>query len=66
MYLGLSLASLGGLLLYGTWTWVLAALNAPALVLRARREEQALSAEFGVEWQNYARRVRFRLLPGVW
>jgi protein-S-isoprenylcysteine O-methyltransferase Ste14 len=66
MYLGLILASLGGLLIYRTWTWVLAALNTPALMLRARREEQVLSAEFGADWQNYAGRVRFRLLPGIW
>jgi hypothetical protein len=66
MYLGLVLAGLGGLLIYRTWTWVLVTLNAPGLLLRARREEQALSTEFGAEWQAYAQRVRYRLLPGVW
>lgn len=66
MYLGLTLAGLGGLLIYRTWTWVLVTLNAPALLLRARREEAALSAEFGTAWQAYAQRVRYRLLPGVW
>lgn len=66
MYLGLVLAGLGGLLIYRTWTWVLVTLNAPVLLLRARREEQTLSAEFGAEWQAYAQRVQFRLIPGVW
>jgi protein-S-isoprenylcysteine O-methyltransferase Ste14 len=66
MYLGLSLASLGGLLLYRTWTWVFVALNIPVFILRARREEESLRAEFGAEWEAYAQRVRYRLLPGVW
>lgn len=57
MYLGLTLAGLGGILLYRTWTWVLVALNFPALILRARREERALAAEFGDAWQAYCRQV---------
>ena len=57
MYLGLSLAGLGGILLYRTWTWVLVALSIPALAVRARREEQVLRAEFGAAWQAYCRRV---------
>lgn len=32
-------------------------LLAPFLMLRARREEQALAAEFGERWQAYKRRV---------
>ena len=57
MYLGLALVSLGGLLLYQTWTWVLVALNLPVFVARARREEAALHAEFGVLWEAYCRSV---------
>jgi len=57
MYLGLITAALGGLLIYQTWTTVFFAVFSPAVLLRARREEQALSAEFGQTWQEYCRRV---------
>jgi protein-S-isoprenylcysteine O-methyltransferase Ste14 len=57
MYLGLIAAAVGGLLFYQTWTTVAFAAFAPFLLLRARREEQALSAEFGEAWQAYAARV---------
>lgn len=56
MYAGLILASMGGLLLYRTWTLVFT-MSFLGLVLRARREEQALAAEFGEEWEEYCRRV---------
>ncbi len=65
MYLGLLLASLGGLLLYRTWTLVFLLSNALAVIaFRGRREEQALAAEFGEQWQEYCRRVPF-LIPCV-
>jgi protein-S-isoprenylcysteine O-methyltransferase Ste14 len=58
MYLGGTLAELGALLIYRTWaTLLIALLNPPALAMRARREEQALAAEFGQEWVDYCRRV---------
>lgn len=57
MYLGLITAALGSLLLYQTWTALVYALFAPFTLMRARREELALSAEFGEEWQAYCRRV---------
>jgi protein-S-isoprenylcysteine O-methyltransferase Ste14 len=57
MYLGLITAALGSLLIYQTWTTVLFALFAPFLLRRARREEQALSAEFGEQWREYCKRV---------
>jgi protein-S-isoprenylcysteine O-methyltransferase Ste14 len=57
MYSGLILAALGSLLIYHTWTTVLFAFCAPALFLRARREEAALAAEFGEQWQAYCQRV---------
>jgi protein-S-isoprenylcysteine O-methyltransferase Ste14 len=57
MYLGGIMAELGALLLYRTWTTVLAAFNAPALLMRAHREEDALAAEFGEQWTEYAGRV---------
>jgi protein-S-isoprenylcysteine O-methyltransferase Ste14 len=57
MYLGILVASFGGLLLYRTWTLVFTTLNFLALFVRARREEQALAAEFGEQWEVYCRRV---------
>lgn len=57
MYLGYLLTGLGGILLFQTWTMVFFTLNFPALMLRARREEQVLAAEFGQDWQDYSRRV---------
>jgi hypothetical protein len=58
MYLGALVQFLGGVLLYRTWGMVL--LLAGEIVTnlgRARREDEALAAEFGKEWQAYARRV---------
>lgn len=57
MYLGILLTGLGGILLYRTWTLVFIALTGIGLVLRARREEQVLAAEFGLAWQDYCWRV---------
>jgi len=61
MYLGLVIAALGSLLLYLTWTTLAYAIFAPLVLLRARREELALSMEFGEDWQVYCRRV-----PAFW
>lgn len=57
MYLGLMMAAFGSLLIYQTWTTVVFVLFAPFLLLRARREEQVLAAEFGEEWLAYCRCV---------
>ncbi len=58
MYLGAIVQFVGGVLLYRTWSVVLlAAAEVVTDLGRARREEQALAAEFGREWQAYARRV---------
>lgn len=57
MYLGLILAGLGSFLIYLTWTALAYAVFAPFVLLRARREEAALSAEFGEQWIEYCRRV---------
>lgn len=57
MYLGLIAAALGSLLLYQTWTALAYAVCTPFVLLRARREEAALAAEFGEQWQAYCRRV---------
>ena len=57
MYIGLVVAALGSLFLYHTWTALAYAIFAPFVLLRARREELALAAEFGQEWIDYCRRV---------
>jgi len=57
MYLGILIAALGGCLMYRTWTLVFVAANFLGLAYRARREEQALAAEFGEQWQAYCRQV---------
>jgi len=57
MYASLILLSFGGLLLFFTWAMLVAAICSPALVIRARREEQALSRQFGGEWERYAART---------
>ena len=57
MYVGLTLAAWGALLIYFTWTTVYFAVFAPLLAFRALREEQALSAEFGEQWRDYRKRV---------
>jgi protein-S-isoprenylcysteine O-methyltransferase Ste14 len=69
LYLGLQVAASGALLLYRTWTFVFVTVNFLGLVVRARREEEALAAEFGEQWRVYAGRVsawipRFRRQAG--
>lgn len=57
MYVSLILAAIGALLIYMTWTTVYFALFAPLTLTRAKREEQALSAEFGEQWRDYCKHV---------
>lgn len=57
MYCGLLLSAVGSLLIYSTWTTVYFVCFAPLLFVRAWREEVALSAEFGDEWQEYCKCV---------
>jgi len=57
MYAGILAASLGGLLVYRTWSLVFTTITLLGLSIRARREEQALAAEFGEAWLEYSRRV---------
>lgn len=57
MYLAVILAGFGGMLMYKTWAMVFFALNMFGLIIRARREEQALEVEFPKEWEAYCRCV---------
>lgn len=63
----------GALLLYlatpfwfsALWALLPSALLVVVLVMRARLEDRMLQAELP-GYRNYARRTRYRLLPGVW
>jgi protein-S-isoprenylcysteine O-methyltransferase Ste14 len=57
MYAGIILAAFGSLLLYATWTTLFLACCGPLITARARREEAALAAEFGEQWQAYSQHV---------
>ncbi|HJW90322.1 MAG TPA: isoprenylcysteine carboxylmethyltransferase family protein [Anaerolineales bacterium] len=57
MYVGLSIAAVGGLFLFQTWTMIFFLLLPFGFVRRARIEEQVLAAEFGEEWLDYCQRV---------
>jgi protein-S-isoprenylcysteine O-methyltransferase Ste14 len=61
MYLGALAGSLGSVALYRTWTTLFVLLHVPDFWVRARREEEALAAEFGDEWLANARRVPARV-----
>jgi protein-S-isoprenylcysteine O-methyltransferase Ste14 len=57
MYLGVLLVALGALLIFRTWAMVIYAPTALVVIVRARREENLLAAEFGEQWQSYKDRV---------
>ena len=57
MYLGLILAGIGSLLIFKTWTTLFMALFSPLVALRAKREEQAMVAEFGKQYLDYCQQV---------
>jgi len=57
MYLGLTIAALGGLLLYRPWTALVYVAALPVLVARARREDKVLAEAFGPNWVAYRDRV---------
>jgi protein-S-isoprenylcysteine O-methyltransferase Ste14 len=57
MYAGAMLGVVGALLIYRTWTIVFILVHCLVFVVRARREEEALAAEFGAEWEEYCQRV---------
>lgn len=65
-YVGFSAWTLAAPLLLGSaWALVPAALSVAGLVLRTALEDRTLQEELG-GYREYAARVRYRLLPGVW
>jgi protein-S-isoprenylcysteine O-methyltransferase Ste14 len=65
-YVGGILFELAAPILLGSW-WALipGMLNAILFVVRTALEDKTLQAELD-GYQDYAARVRYRLLPGVW
>jgi protein-S-isoprenylcysteine O-methyltransferase Ste14 len=53
------------ILLASWWALVVSGLSATLLILRAALEDRTLQAEL-TGYVDYARQVRYRLLPGIW
>jgi protein-S-isoprenylcysteine O-methyltransferase Ste14 len=65
-YVGGMLFSLGIALALGSlWALIPAFLASLVLVLRTKWEDQTLQAKLS-GYKEYAQRVRYRLIPGVW
>lgn len=64
LYLGEALLFAGAAAALGAWGAVAALLLAPMLAWRIQVEERLLATEPG--WQEWAARVRWRLVPFVW
>jgi protein-S-isoprenylcysteine O-methyltransferase Ste14 len=65
-YVGFILQSLTAPVMLGSlWALIPGALSAILLVVRTALEDRTLQQELG-GYADYARRVRYRLLPGVW
>ena len=65
-YVGFMLFFVGSALCLGSlWALIPAGLASGLLVLRTRWEDQTLQAELPA-YKEYAQRVRYKLIPGVW
>ena len=65
-YAGALLLYLGiPLLLESWWSWVPVVYTAAVMVVRTRLEDRTLQEELE-GYRDYARRVRYRLIPGLW
>jgi len=66
MYAGAIFYFLGTALLLGSWyAFVFGLVLIAVIAFRAVREERMLAAELP-GYADYARRVKYRLVPGVW
>jgi protein-S-isoprenylcysteine O-methyltransferase Ste14 len=66
MYVGVIIMSLGMPVLLGSWLALIpGVLNIVLFVVRTSLEDRMLQAELP-GYKEYARRVRYRLVPGVW
>jgi protein-S-isoprenylcysteine O-methyltransferase Ste14 len=65
-YVGFLVSNLATPLLLGSlWALIPAVVLEALVVVRTALEDRTLQAELG-GYRDYARRVRYRLLPGVW
>ncbi|MCK4963372.1 MAG: hypothetical protein KAS19_12835, partial [Anaerolineales bacterium] len=65
-YMGTILFNLGTPIILGSlWTIIPAWIGALLILLRTWLEDRTLQAELE-GYQDYAERVRYRLIPGVW
>jgi len=65
-YLGVILYELAVPVLFGSWwAMIFSGLSTSLLILRTSLEDRTLRAELA-GYADYARRVRHRLLPGIW
>lgn len=53
------------ILLASWWAWIISVLSIFLLILRTALEDRTLQADLA-GYTEYARQVRYRLLPGVW
>jgi protein-S-isoprenylcysteine O-methyltransferase Ste14 len=53
------------ILLGSWWAWLISGLNVILLMVRTALEDRTLQAEL-TGYADYARQVRYRLLPGIW
>ena len=66
MYVGIILQNLGTPLILGSrWAYVPSGLVVALFVVRTALEDRTLQEELP-GYREYARRVRYRLVPGVW
>jgi protein-S-isoprenylcysteine O-methyltransferase Ste14 len=66
-YTGLLLRSIGWVLVFRSPVGLIAWLALLVfLIRRIRHEERVLASEFRKEWEEYAQRTRWRLLPGIY
>jgi protein-S-isoprenylcysteine O-methyltransferase Ste14 len=66
-YTGLLLRSVGWVLVFRSLAgWVAWLALLVFLIRRIRHEEKVLKSEFGKKWEEYGRRTRWRLLPGIY
>jgi protein-S-isoprenylcysteine O-methyltransferase Ste14 len=65
-YVGVILAAIGAPLMLGSeWALIPAAATIGVIVVRTAYEDRTLARDLA-GYEAYARRVRYRLLPGIW
>jgi protein-S-isoprenylcysteine O-methyltransferase Ste14 len=50
----------------GLVMFLLLLISIPGMIDRARREDTMLRREFGQEWEKWAQKTPYRLIPGIY